>query len=67
MQMSDKRFIIGIDLGTTNSAVSYVDLAAPGSRDGGDRNIQDPTAERPRRNFKVAGAAFVSVVYSGTL
>ncbi len=27
MDLFDKRFIIGIDLGTTNSAVSYVDLA----------------------------------------
>lgn len=26
MDLEDKRFIIGIDLGTTNSAVSYVDL-----------------------------------------
>lgn len=28
MDLNDKRYIIGIDLGTTNSAVSYVDLAA---------------------------------------
>ncbi|MBF0227407.1 MAG: hsp70 family protein [Desulfobacterales bacterium] len=27
--MSDKKFIIGIDLGTTNCAVSYVDLQVP--------------------------------------
>ncbi|KJS33542.1 MAG: molecular chaperone DnaK [Desulfatitalea sp. BRH_c12] len=27
--LAAKRFIIGIDLGTTNSAVSYVDLSAP--------------------------------------
>lgn len=27
MDLFDKRFIVGIDLGTTNSAVSYVDLA----------------------------------------
>jgi molecular chaperone DnaK (HSP70) len=30
--LTDKRYIIGIDLGTTNSAVSYVDLEASGSR-----------------------------------
>jgi molecular chaperone DnaK (HSP70) len=29
---NDKQYIIGIDLGTTNSAVSYVDLQAPGDR-----------------------------------
>ena len=28
MEINDKRYIIGIDLGTTNSAVSYVDLGA---------------------------------------
>lgn len=28
MDLSDKRYIVGIDLGTTNSAVSYVDLQA---------------------------------------
>ncbi|MGD9875166.1 Hsp70 family protein [Desulfococcus sp.] len=28
MDANDKRYIIGIDLGTTNSAVSYVDMAA---------------------------------------
>jgi molecular chaperone DnaK (HSP70) len=28
----DKRYIVGIDLGTTNSAVSYVDLQAQGSQ-----------------------------------
>ncbi|WP_373500455.1 Hsp70 family protein [Desulfococcus sp.] len=32
MDPNDKRYIIGIDLGTTNSAVSYVDLA-PADRD----------------------------------
>ncbi|MFA7167255.1 MAG: hypothetical protein WC124_15610, partial [Desulfoplanes sp.] len=26
MELKDKRYIVGIDLGTTNSAVSYVDL-----------------------------------------
>lgn len=30
MAPDDKRFIVGIDLGTTNSAVSYVDLQAEG-------------------------------------
>ena len=29
--IADRRFIIGIDLGTTNCAVSYVDLLAKGS------------------------------------
>ncbi len=32
MDLSDKRYIVGIDLGTTNSAVSYVDLNADDSR-----------------------------------
>ena len=32
LKFNDKRYIIGIDLGTTNSAVSYVDLNAEGSR-----------------------------------
>lgn len=31
MVSDDKRFIVGIDLGTTNSAVSYVDLQAQGA------------------------------------
>ncbi|MBW2248355.1 MAG: hsp70 family protein [Deltaproteobacteria bacterium] len=31
MDLDDQRYIIGIDLGTTNSAVSYVDLHAEGS------------------------------------
>ncbi len=30
MNLPDKRYIIGIDLGTTNSAVSYVDLSEDG-------------------------------------
>lgn len=32
MISEDKRYIIGIDLGTTNSAVSYVDLKAEGAQ-----------------------------------
>lgn len=28
MDFQDKQYVIGIDLGTTNSAVSYVDVAA---------------------------------------
>ena len=31
IDIADRRFIIGIDLGTTNCAVSYVDLLAEGS------------------------------------
>ncbi|MFW5855360.1 MAG: Hsp70 family protein, partial [Thermodesulfobacteriota bacterium] len=32
LDLHDKRYIIGIDLGTTNSAVSYVDLEAEGKK-----------------------------------
>ncbi len=32
MELHDKRYIVGIDLGTTNSAVSYVDLAEEGEK-----------------------------------
>ncbi len=35
MDHSDRRYIIGIDLGTTNSAVSYVDLSADGAKPSG--------------------------------
>ena len=28
MDFQDKQYVVGIDLGTTNSAVSYVDVAA---------------------------------------
>jgi molecular chaperone DnaK (HSP70) len=38
------RYILGIDLGTTNSAVAYVDLAAEG---------EDPGVPRPIRLFEV--------------
>jgi len=31
LDLDDQRYIIGIDLGTTNSAVSYVDLHAEGN------------------------------------
>jgi molecular chaperone DnaK (HSP70) len=32
LEPGSRRFIIGIDLGTTNSAVAYVDLAAPAAK-----------------------------------
>ena len=32
MDFQDKRYVVGIDLGTTNSAVSYVDLEAPADK-----------------------------------
>lgn len=42
MDIEDKRYIIGIDLGTTNSAVSYVDLTAESTRDKGIRLFKIP-------------------------
>ena len=37
MNLDDQRYIIGIDLGTTNSAAAYVDLQA---QEGGDKRIK---------------------------
>ena len=34
MNLDDQRYIVGIDLGTTNSAVAYVDLQAPAEGSG---------------------------------
>ncbi len=43
MDFQDKRYVVGIDLGTTNSAVSYVDLASLSPRD----------TTRPIKIFKI--------------
>ena len=43
LDLDDQRYIIGIDLGTTNSAVSYVDLHAEGS--GGARTRLFPISQ----------------------
>ena len=43
MDFQDKRYVIGIDLGTTNSAVSYVDLAA----------LSPSDTSRPIKIFKI--------------
>lgn len=40
--IQDYRYIIGIDLGTTNSAVAYIDLAEEGSRATGIRIFEIP-------------------------
>lgn len=37
MDFQDKQYVIGIDLGTTNSAVSYVDVAA--LKEGGEKTL----------------------------
>ncbi len=43
MDFQDKRYVVGIDLGTTNSAVSYVDLTALSPKD----------KKRPIKMFKI--------------
>jgi molecular chaperone DnaK (HSP70) len=43
LDFQDKRYVVGIDLGTTNSAVSYVDLAALSPKD----------KKRPIKMFKI--------------
>ena len=43
MDFQDKRYVVGIDLGTTNSAVSYVDLASLSPKD----------TARPIKIFKI--------------
>ena len=45
--MSDARYIVGIDLGTTNSAVSYVDLTAGDGKGGPIRLFQVPQMTGP--------------------
>lgn len=45
--MDEKRYIIGIDLGTTNSAVSYVDLQAENRRNRGIRLFKIPQLTGP--------------------
>jgi molecular chaperone DnaK (HSP70) len=45
--MDEKRYIIGIDLGTTNSAVSYVDLHAENTRKRGIRLFKIPQLTGP--------------------
>ncbi|MGM0451643.1 MAG: Hsp70 family protein [Thermodesulfobacteriota bacterium] len=47
MDIEDKRYIIGIDLGTTNSAVSYVELAAAATKDRGIRLFKIPQLTGP--------------------
>ncbi len=42
MDIQDRRYIIGIDLGTTNSAVSFVDLNAKEKKDKGIRLFEIP-------------------------
>jgi len=42
VERSDARYIIGIDLGTTNSAVSYVDRASGDAKDKGIRLFRIP-------------------------
>ncbi len=43
----DQRFVIGIDLGTTNCAVAYVDLAEEETRDRGIRMFKIPQLTGP--------------------
>ncbi|MCK5784396.1 MAG: Hsp70 family protein, partial [Desulfobacterales bacterium] len=43
MILDDKRYVIGIDLGTTNSAVSYVE---PASENGTDQQPEKPLKQR---------------------
>ncbi len=43
----DQRFVIGIDLGTTNCAVAYVDLAEERSKDQGIRIFKIPQLSGP--------------------
>ncbi|MDJ0804668.1 MAG: molecular chaperone DnaK, partial [Desulfobacterales bacterium] len=45
--LEDQRFVIGIDLGTTNCAVAYVDLAEEETRDRGIRIFNIPQLSGP--------------------
>lgn len=47
MAVENIRYIVGIDLGTTNSAVSYVDLKAEGKKNNGIRLFQVPQLTGP--------------------
>lgn len=42
MDMPERRYIVGIDLGTTNSAVSWIDPAAAGQKERGIRLFEIP-------------------------
>ena len=46
------RYLVGIDLGTTNSALAYIDLQAGKGRGGvaGDSQVSRAAAGRPRRS-----------------
>jgi predicted NBD/HSP70 family sugar kinase len=61
----DKRYIIGIDLGTTNSAVSYVDLTQD-LRKTENPDFQGSPADRAWGNDPASGAPFI-FIYSGHL
>jgi molecular chaperone DnaK (HSP70) len=45
--LADQRFVIGIDLGTTNCAVAYVDLEEESTRDRGIRLFKIPQLSGP--------------------
>ena len=51
------RFVVGIDLGTTNSALAYVDTGAGQGREGDA--VPDPAGRRPRRGRGPPAAAVV--------
>lgn len=42
MDMQERRYIVGIDLGTTNSAISWIDPAAEGQKERGIRLFEIP-------------------------
>ncbi len=42
MDMQERRYIVGIDLGTTNSAISWIDPAAKGQKERGIRLFEIP-------------------------
>jgi hypothetical protein len=56
--MSEAKFSIGIDLGTTHCALSYVDIANLRRREGRAGSTADPAIDRPRFG-RVAGTAAV--------
>ncbi len=59
--MEDRRFIIGIDLGTTNCAAAYVDLQEKKPAGKGHPDFQNSSAHRTRPSEPPAASAFLSV------
>ena len=51
MDFQDKQFVIGIDLGTTNSAASYVDVAA--LKEAGERGEKAPDKNKLIKVFNI--------------